>query len=325
MKYEIPVNISGRFRIKIKNTETNEVKEYPWQNNLVLDRLYDEINIYTASYIGGTIAVGTGTSTPAATQTKLDNWIANSSGSSSIASSLVWTGPNYTTGVFNESSYEFTQGAVVGNISELGLGEFGVTNPDLTTRSLIKDGAGNPTTIAVTSNDILIVEYRIDFNWSHGVVTSTQTIDGVSTTVKMMPFAFGNLSLGNNNVDPEDFYFTEGGGDIEDPTINSNLLSMFVSNNSGTQSSSINSALNAISTNSPGVFATGGSSINGYDYTYSGGPSDLITSNGISHVAFTNKTSSMRPRLIIQYNPPLNKTELDNITVNATFKFVRPV
>lgn len=101
--------------------------------------------------------VGTGSTPPAITNTSLVSQIARSPGGSD---------PVYTfaaspeTGYWRQAqiSFTFPVGGVIGNISEIG-----VSNNDdsLLSRSLIKDGSGNPTTITLTATDQLKVKYSI--------------------------------------------------------------------------------------------------------------------------------------------------------------------
>ena len=119
--------------------------------------------------------LGTGTDAPAAGDTALGNRVATVP----VASRSVWRDPdsNYEVHEFR-SHYEFPVGAVVGTISEVGVGPVS-TNSGICSRALILDGAGAPDPIVVTSADSVTVDFAVET-----YVDSTEylpsTINGVT-------------------------------------------------------------------------------------------------------------------------------------------------
>ena len=147
--------VSGEYNIVVKKQDGTEI-ETGWFPNLILDQ---GLNL-----MGGTAnsplyycSVGTGTSTPVVTQTSLDSVLAYSSYSAS--SSTVNSGAPTYAGLHTHV-YSFTQGSVVGNITEIGIG-YNNTNGTLFSRALILDSLGNPTSITLIALDQLIVYYRL--------------------------------------------------------------------------------------------------------------------------------------------------------------------
>lgn len=159
--------IEGEYKIVVKNTSTGVETESDWFSNLITDQGLDRLG-----YSGPTgefnpyfkyCRVGTGTGIPYNSQQDLEAQIAastpNSANNTGNALSAVSEGaPNW--GSLLTFGFPFAQGAVVGNISEVGVA-WTATGPTLFSRALIVDGANQPTTITVTAIDQLTVYYRV--------------------------------------------------------------------------------------------------------------------------------------------------------------------
>ena len=158
MNVQINNSVGARFKLVARKASTEEItRETEWFKNIVLDAGLNRMSVGT--WIDR-VRVGSGNSTPVATQTQLDNTIASTttvlSGSDSISKQTT-TSPYY---VAAKRTYRFDEGVAAGNISEVGCG-WG-TGLDLWNRALVKDLNGNPTTITVLSDEFLdvIVEVR---------------------------------------------------------------------------------------------------------------------------------------------------------------------
>lgn len=129
------------------------------------------------------VQVGTGNTTPSTADTSLVAFLAQVAGNST---GTVQKGTD-TIGEYTSTrvTYVFAQGAVVGNISEVG---WKVANGDsaLTSRSLIKDGLGNPATMTVTAIDQLTVTYELRYYRPPVSNSGTLTIGGVSTNYTLL-------------------------------------------------------------------------------------------------------------------------------------------
>ena len=141
----------------------------------------------TNTSIIGTCQVGSGTATPANSDTALVNKIAASS-SVTTTTGINGSSPYYTSNpsVIRRRSvysswirkvYTFTTGAAAGNLSEVGVG-WGSTG-NLFSRALILDGVGSPTTLTILSDESLQVTYELRFYVPETDVTGTITLDGV--------------------------------------------------------------------------------------------------------------------------------------------------
>lgn len=177
---QVDFKMKGRYQLTVhRNGEI--VQQTPWFDNLILNQGLDYIGQYNNGTLTGTgpfdyAQVGTGTSTPAATQTQLDSFVASKTvnGASTFTNSGA---PNYiSTVVWN---YTFVQGAVVGNMSEVGVGRLATTG-GLFSRSRILDSSLNPTTITLTSIDQLTVSYALSIVPSLANVSSSVTLEGIA-------------------------------------------------------------------------------------------------------------------------------------------------
>ena len=141
---------------------------------MVLDNGLNMIgnNVACISYV----SVGTGTTAPAASQTALvtylaqklspDTTAASNLGSATYAGQLTY-------------SFIFPQGAVVGNITELGVG-IGTSGTNLFSRCLFVDGGNTPTALTAVALDQLTVYYRVTQTPALTDVSSSVTISSVS-------------------------------------------------------------------------------------------------------------------------------------------------
>lgn len=139
--------------------------------------------------------IGTGTSTPIPTQTQLDAFV-GAAARSSAGSWVAGTAPDYKFSI--TFTYTFAKGAVIGNMSEVGVGRTSSTG-NLFSRARIVDAGGNPTTIAVQAIDRVTVFYTLYLLPDTTNVTSLVTLDGVA-----YPYTAYNMALltggGYNNV-----------------------------------------------------------------------------------------------------------------------------
>lgn len=150
MRIDVGFGVGARFKCVVRKAETNEtVRETAEFSNLVLDA--GLLRMAQGVWINRCM-VGTGNSEPVAGQTMLDNFIASTTNgiSPSIATNTA-TAPYYWCG---RITWRFAVGTATGNLSEIALGW---SDTDCWNRALIRDGAGNPTTITVLSDEYLDV------------------------------------------------------------------------------------------------------------------------------------------------------------------------
>jgi len=211
MQFNINNRVGARFKLIAHKGDGVPVRETDWFNNLVLDAGLDRMS--AGPWINR-CSVGTGNSTPIPTQTTLDNVKATTTVRKATSSSYVTTGEPY---FWYRFTWSFGIGVAAGNISELGLGW---TNSNLWNRALVKDGAGQPTTITVLADEYLdvISEVRLypqqhlsgsfDLRDKNNQIISTHSYTGIplfgragssSDLAGQVPY-FALISIGGSSI-----------------------------------------------------------------------------------------------------------------------------
>ncbi|MGR6502815.1 hypothetical protein [Shewanella sp. Koi 1] len=180
------MKFKGRFKLQIKNTQTSEEKTVDWQDNVWLQQFFSSAIYSQSSAPYAYCFFGTGTTTPATTDTDLASPLTSYQ---YIGTTNGWGSPTITTtrsgDVFTkeiELTFSGAQGAIRGNVTELGLSL--LSTRKLFTRALIKDTSGNPTTITLGEFDILTVYYTI-----------TVTIDVSNPVLATHTFSFNGSTI----------------------------------------------------------------------------------------------------------------------------------
>jgi len=153
----VKIGISGYFKLDVVKPDGSVVELAPFQKNLWLDQGLD--NFMSSNAYIKYVHVGTGTSTPVITQTSLDSFLAlEQLQSRSMTNS--GSPPYYTD---TTTVHEFAVGVFNGQaLTEIGLGRSWAGG--LSTRSLIKDAGGAPTSVTVLIDEILRVTYTLRLN-----------------------------------------------------------------------------------------------------------------------------------------------------------------
>lgn len=181
MQIKVPVGVAGIFHnVQVKRSDGTVKFETGEFANLILDQGLTRMVQLDGPTPGTPIAcftscsVGTGNSSPSATQTSLDNQVANTNISEL---SVTAAGHNYEEGyIWSRYTYTFGLGAINNqNISELAIGWGGGSN--IFSRALIRDVEGNPTSITILSDEQLIV------TWEHRRYWPTEDIVGTIANV----------------------------------------------------------------------------------------------------------------------------------------------
>jgi hypothetical protein len=182
------VALSGEYRLVI-NRGGIEI-DTGWFKNVILNQGLNQLGTDNA-VLAGYARVGTGTTAPTVTNTELEAQVAVSE-SGPASSTVVNSGsPNYSTLITYR--YNFTQGAVVGNISEVGVG-WATTGATLFSRALIVDNTGTPTTITLLPIDQLIIYYRLNASQPLTDTTTAVTISSVSYPYTIRTAYAGNYA-----------------------------------------------------------------------------------------------------------------------------------
>lgn len=180
--------LAGEYQMVLNEGTDREVRT-PWFDNLITD--YGLNNLRTNNISRTLYArVGTGTTAAAAGDTTLASHLATSAGNNSVATASTLGPPTYKAAL--TKAYTFAQGAVVGNITEVGVGTT-AGGADLFSRALIVNESGVPTALAVAAIDQLTVYYRLWVTPQVADVTGTVTLDGVTYGYTARPFDMGSF------------------------------------------------------------------------------------------------------------------------------------
>lgn len=184
----INVGVAGRFKLEAVNEATGERRELaPWFDNLITDQ---GLNWLGTSGIGQYCLVGTGSTPPAETDTVLANKLAHTTTNAGVTYGGQATTPYYS---WVRVVFRFAAGTAAGNLTELGVG---ISTTLLFSRTLIKDGAGNPTTITVLPSEALDVTYELRLYAPSADATHTTVIGGVPYTGTVRPSLVTNSASG---------------------------------------------------------------------------------------------------------------------------------
>lgn len=206
--------LEGIYQLTVRDVRTGEItKQTKPFKNLITNSGLDYIFIgfpgpfsILQSFQGA--YVGTGTTTPAFTDTTLTTFLAgvNSSvGASSPMSFWVYVAgtPPYWT---STGSWTFPAGSATGTLAEVGIGGVISTSPNyiLQSHALIVDGGGTPTTITVLSTEALTLTYTLNLYWDTTTHTGTISISGVTYNISWLPQSINSPSgtPGNSAIGP---------------------------------------------------------------------------------------------------------------------------
>jgi hypothetical protein len=159
--------VAGRYRLCVYRDDGSLKEDTGWFDNLILDQGLDQIGQVSNSGVSfgepilwATGSVGTGSTAPATTDTQLEAWVATAGNYAGYVTSYVpaaGSDPAYWKCLH---TYRFGAGAAAGNLTEVGVGITNYDGTGLFSRALIVDGGGSPTTLVVTSTEILDLTYE---------------------------------------------------------------------------------------------------------------------------------------------------------------------
>lgn len=162
--------LAGRVKLQISGGERGTI-DYDWFDNMILDQGLRQLISAKANDTGifTTFAVGASSQAVSSTDVGVIEPIAKI-----FTNSQLVHGYDETLGFgWSRTTKSFPRGAAAGNISEVACGQ---SNSYTTSacRALIRDSAGNPTTITVLSDEVLTVTWELRRWWT---VPPANTID----------------------------------------------------------------------------------------------------------------------------------------------------
>lgn len=231
MSFKFESAVEGTYRLEIKRGATGETEVHEFKNlitNAGMDR-------FATQGVGPwllAVSIGSGSTTPANTDTALASYVASVATTNANG---VW---NTADGGYMSVVYTgtFAQGAVVGNMTEVGGAAATGSSSPLFTRALIKDGSGNPTVLTLTSIDQLTMTYTLRVYPSAVDSVATLTINGVSTTVTIRRAnntSLVNVSAVGNPYFPPNSNASSGASSAALPALDVTATSELGSSNNG--------------------------------------------------------------------------------------------
>ena len=183
MNVECSLGLRGRFKLEVINSRGEVTKKLDWFANLITDHGLDLFSglapgAERSQIFNGILdrcSVGTSSTPPAVTDGALGAEVAGSTSVFASSSSIDAPGRYLSFQV----TYSFGVGAATGNLSELGIGS---NVSHLFSRALIKDGAGNPTTITVLADESLRVSYELRV--SQTILDYNVVVDGYTFVIR---------------------------------------------------------------------------------------------------------------------------------------------
>lgn len=151
-------------------------------------------------YVFSACVVGTGNTAPSHSDTSLAAWLATAdNGQYAPAATYVAGSPSPAYWKFL-GAYQFATGVAAGNIAEIGIFSTNATKAALTSRALVLDTSGNPTTITVQSDEVLNVTYEFRVYIQTTDISSTFVSDGVTYNTVLRPSNINTPGLIGNDL-----------------------------------------------------------------------------------------------------------------------------
>lgn len=296
--------VRGEYRLVV-NTVHGE-RDTGWFDNLILDQGLDFLgmDINSLSYA----SIGTGTAAPTASQTSLASHTAFSAAGSGGSTVVNLGAPSYASQ--HTFSYTFAQGAVVGNMTEVGVGS-GNTAGKLFSRALIVDTNGDPVTLTMTSIDQLTLYYRITIYPPITDHTGSFDIGGTTYNYTSRLLAAGNFAGSQFTLSPafSQVYSSQMfGPGVTLAPITATTIS------GGTAAASV------IHTGGSNTYVTG---THYRTWTLTHTPTQSVIVGGISGmvVLSTGQYTSMRFQFI--FDKPIPKTNTQTLVLTLRFSWAR--
>lgn len=182
----------GRYTIRLYRKGLGLVKELEF-DNIITDAGLDHLGGRPFSSVSSSgivywMHLGTGTSEPSAADTALTAPVTNGvkRHGSGVTITQNWNRATFfgedppRVRIVRTYTGTYTAGAIVGNLSEVGVGPGTTSTPDsLFSRALILDSLGNPTTVTATADDTVVVVYTLTLDFT-GKTSGSITVGGIS-------------------------------------------------------------------------------------------------------------------------------------------------
>jgi len=310
-------SLKGSFEIFLVRDGV-KVQALPPQENILL-------NSYFQSTVSSfTLHVGTGSATPQYTDTSLSNPLAQTATTDAELEEATYEQDGSILRTSQTLGFKWALGAVVGNLSEIGLGESSSTT-SMVTKALIKDSGGNPTTVTVTAADELHVAYTLTMERDLSVIDSgTVNVKGVnigytfkptlSSIASSCPSPYSGLGYANQN----NLIYVLPGFLGVGATVNINPSDYTVTGDYTPASGYFTAKSGAaISNPSAGVLRRS------IEWVV---PTNQGNLNNIKYLVFSSQYNYILPSVtngVIEFDTPFNKTAADILTFKIEVDYTR--
>lgn len=197
-EFKIPMKLHNRFDIEVVDSTTGKVKQRAQAENVICSNLW--VRLFTPTSYFKYIHYGTGSGTPASTDTSLFTFLGYKTPSTSDD-----------TYYFNEADgYGYITRKIILNpednvgsvLTEVGIA-YGTASTDLCTHALLKDMNGNPISISKTSTDLINIYATVYVHWSSTGYNSTIFVNLEKGTKKLLYVFLGMYNSGKTINWPE--------------------------------------------------------------------------------------------------------------------------
>lgn len=299
--------VSGVYGIKVlrnAGTDKEHLEDFGESPNMLLDGFFERFSSGNLDSYRWYMFVGTGTTPVDATQTQLVSQVGNNDQMVPRTNDNVKVGNDYIAST--RAVAEWDIGDIVGNISEVGVRLGARMGSTVDSRALIVDSQGNPTTITVTAEDKLVINYTLKYIIPAQQHVSVVDFAGVQTTCTLE-----TLNALNKNV----------------WSFDSVLAKFFtILNHSGTQelvnnpelgptSSSFNQSSISITYSEP---STGARRLSFFADT-----EDCNEPLGLKYLTTTGVNSYGYMAIGMHFDPPIPKDTTKTLTLNLDFTLTR--
>lgn len=202
----------NEYHLELRDAKTNELKQVVDCHNVVLDA-WRNYTLNTRSLEINAFWFGTGSGTPAASDTGMFNQIYTTAGVVGLIPAVTYNYPTAT----KVLTYTLDAGIATGSLTECGVGHYssgwdGITK--LMTHALFVDSEGNPIVIEKTDTDILVVTATIYYTYNPPADSGPFILPENSANIfyRYLTALSGGLAVSLNGTlyDPGEKHITDG-------------------------------------------------------------------------------------------------------------------
>lgn len=298
--------VSGVYGVKVlrnAGTDKEHLEDFGESPNMLLDGFFERFASGGLKYSGWLMFVGSGATPVDATQTQLVSPVGSYKSMSANTNDNVKVDNDYiasSTGIA-----EWAIGAIVGNISEVGVRLGSKTGSTVDSRALIVGSQGSPTTITVTAEDKLIISYTLKH-----IIPIEQHVSVVDFAGAQTTCTLERLSVLDKNRNSLQAAFTDSFPEKLKTSSSQALI-----NNPESTASPGSGYRASITKSTPAPL------VRRLSYFLETGYGNA--SGGIKYVSIPSKSNSNYVFIGVHFDPPIPKDATKTLTLNFDFTLTR--